>query len=383
MTTNTLTPATPATDAANTPPTRRAAAVAAVHADAPDTEEPEILVHLGGMDKRVAYALDRFKLPRLPLAALAIAREAIDTALATSQAVVITGPRGAGKTYAVRCLRQAFDAAQAEATLLNPEEHRPDLTAYFTRLTGRTLRENLLTMLRAISPALAREREVGARIADDELGKRVALELRRKRYRLLIVDEGEAAPDSVIEVLRRVLADTAPDDTEADARAEGMDLPRPSEEGHYPGLGIVLVGTPSLADRLRATDDRNGRWSRFLEVPALLPDEVPSIYETVFPGFRAAIASMGRPAWEALVAERIVRNRRLSMRQVRSHCRLYFALLYDASLRGPAERVIVEREQVPLDEHRFVYAFTQLDSDGPRPVVGELRIQRKRGRTSP
>ncbi len=329
--------------------------------------DPAIVVRLGEMDKDVAYAVQRFTIPLVPIKAVVDATEAMKTARALSQAVVLTGAKGVGKTYAVRYVRRAILAAEGKALDLNPADHPITRVLYVKRLTGRTVRECALTMIHSLVKGF-RDRELGVRIDDDTLIGRLSALLALKHYHVIIIDEMETATEAGIELARRLLP--------SGGEGEGSD---DGESTETPRRALLLVGTQALADALAGTDDVNGRWARFVAVDGLTAEEAATAYETIFPGFSAAIADMGREQWLNLLRTQVVRARQLSMRQITNHCRWYFATLYEASRKHShsREQMILERETTPFDLERFIYCFNALNKETPR--VARISPKAKRG----
>lgn len=338
-----------------------------------DAEEldPAIVVRLGEMDKDVAYAVQRFSIPLVPIKAVVDATEAMKTARALSQAVVLTGAKGVGKTYAVRHVRRAILAAEGKALALNPADHPITRVLYVKRLTGRTVRECALTMIQSLVKGF-RDRELGVRIDDDTLIGRLSAILALKHYHVIIIDEMETATDAGVELARRLLPSGG--EGEGDDDGDSTETPR---------RALLLVGTQKVADSLARTDDVNGRWARFVTVDGLTAEEAATVYETIFPGFASAIAAMGHGEWIDLLRTQVVRTKRLSMRQITNHCRWYFATLYEASRRHSREReqMILERETTPFDRERFIYCFNALNKETPRVASISRKSTRGRGLT--
>ncbi len=330
-----------------------------------DVLDPTLVVLLGQMDKDVAYAVQRFRIPHVPLRVVTDAVEAVKAAQAMKQAaVILTGARGTGKSYALRYVRRQIEAAEAQALTLNPEDHPLTRVLYLPRLTGRTVRECLLYLLRKVTRCTVRDRSLGVRLLEDDLLEQLIVVLRQKHYHLVFVDEMETATEAGIETLRRLLAPPPDESDDEDADGSG-----PGEESDA-ALTMVLAGTPALADRLARSDDVNGRWAKFVEVGGLDATAAAHVYETVFPGFASAITSMGRDAWRTLLAEQVVRGRRLTMRQLTNHCRWYFAKLFEASLHTSPENPILTREVTPFDRARFIWCFNDINKETPRISLG-------------
>jgi hypothetical protein len=327
-----------------------------------------LLVHLGRMDKDIAYAVQRLALPLVPLKTLVDVAEGFKTARALGQGVVISGPRGVGKSYAVRHVRRVIEAAERVALALNPEDHPLTRVLYVPRLTGRTIAECAVTMLDLMVKGF-RDREMGIRMKEDKLLPLLSKMLDQKHYQVIIIDEIETATSSGIELARRLLPEAEESNASGEAEHES-DLT--AGETASP-RALILVGTQEAADQLAGSEDANGRWARFVRVEGLTTETAATVYETVFPGFHHAIEQMGRPAWMDLLATQIVRGRRLSMRQVANHCRWYFATVYEASRAHATspEQMILRREAVPFDQVRFLYCFNTLNTATPRVSSGK------------
>lgn len=338
----------------------------------PELAEPldqRLVILLGQMDKDVAYAVERFRLPFVPIKAVTLVAQAIKAARAMGQAAIITGPRGVGKSYAIRAAIRAIVRAEERALALNPEDHPLTRVLYLERLTGRTVREVALYLLTVVVKGF-RERDLGTRVLDDALVDKLIVALRKKHYRLIVVDEAETATPAAVEMLRRILAAAptqAPDlegQLSVDPAAQvcsAAPAPAPDDAAGAAGFAVVILGTTTVADQLTMSEDVNGRWALFTAVEGLDVRQTAEVYETVFPGFAPAITDMGRDAWINLVSSQVVRGRRVSMRQVANHCRWYFATLYEASRKAGGE-AILRREETPFDQERFVYTFNSINT---------------------
>jgi len=372
---------------------------------------------LGRLDKRVAYALRQFTIPSLLLPAVPIVAQAIQDAQALGQGIIVTGPRGVGKTFALKHAVVQLEAAEEEALELNPENHPLARPLYFDRLSGASMRDCAHAFLSRLMPGAFTERTRGQRRSEDELLALVLTALHRQGYALILVDEGETLTDAGIEFLRRLLAsgsvhtttsaqacgrnvardvgaDSAPALAprirqslgSAEARRDSIDCER---TGPGVGLAVVIAGTRAIADRLSLTEDRNGRWAAFRDVPGLDAVTVGAIYRDVFPGFDDVIAVRGEPWWSDFVGEHIVRSRKLPVRQLVNHCRLYFSTLYNASLDATArsgsdggDDPLITREQVVFDQALFLWSFSELDAGAARgtEAVARLVAQGRRSR---
>lgn len=274
-------------------------------------------IQIGGIDPN-----DPFRTPlTMPILrdfdALSLMSDALDQAVHERKGVVIVGPKGVGKTVA---LRQAIDRR------MEAEWARKDLDAgYLPRqvvllrsIRARRYRDVLGALYNEVLGTEWADRWHGRTKSDDTLRAELIMHLADERRVLIAVDEAETLTPDAVAALRDLIAE-----------AEDRDADRFSSDGiTAAGVGVLLVGTgDGFAARIAASDEAGHRWVRVVRLDPLEPAQVPALYPRLLPGLRTHIDAVGAAAWATYVDATVVRGRRLPIRALENHVRAYFRLL--------------------------------------------------------
>lgn len=289
--------------------------------------------------------LRRVRLPLLAAVdALAALRIAIQFAADRRKGVVVTGDKGAGKTVALARAVRSFrrdealvngnDASTAarDVALLpvcrpasRSEYIRLIYTAEFGELDARSLRRGDEGML---DDLVASWTEAGVAV--------------------LVADEAEHLSAAALDVLRDIMSRAAaPNADEATAHEEYLDRPR--------GLGVVVVGTPSVARRLRKTSEWRERWAREIKAYPLAVDALPDLYASYLPCFAHEAERRGSEKWAELVLEIAGPHYTGSMRLIETHIECYLALFCENAGEPPTTV-----EEVTFDEEIFAASMADV-----------------------
>jgi AAA domain len=308
-----------------------------------------------------------FRIPRLRnVPGVIAARTALKQAVDHRGGVVLVGPMGVGKSEGVHTAKLEFRADEHEAYEARPEVYERRRVVYVHLLSAVKPRALLLALLRAAKPGLVRERTHGSSKSDDELRAELYATYRQQHTVLMIVDDAQRLSDAGLLLLRDLIAAQDNDKDAEDDGGEPHDAAASAAGIAAVGVGVLLVGTPELADRMVKTRETHGvgRWKFTHTVDAVPDEQVPLIYEAIFPAFAQHVAAVGRRAWEAFVSDQVAPGGTALMRVVTTHAREYFAVLYDRT-KGAVDR----RESTPFDRAVFVETLARVEWRVPAKLV--------------
>jgi hypothetical protein len=298
-------------------------------------------ITLGGMDPSQHVAED-LGLPIIPdVGAVVRCREALDAAAATRRGLLVVGPKGVGKGIGVSLATQWFaDVEKAKASLDDSYVRRKVLRIRDVR--DATYRETAVNVARQLSKRY-QDRVRGRKKDPNEIRADVVNLCLARNYVALVLDEAERCSDATLLFVRDVMADA---EEVASDRIEG-------DQSHAAGVGVVIVGDPSVEDAIGRTNEGGERWARRLEVPPLAPQQVVHVYSVWFPGFATHVQAVGDEAWETYLSSLICRGP-VSFRLLENHARTF--VLY--MTRSKAS--VSSREDVPFDRALFELSWEQV-----------------------
>lgn len=310
--------------------------------------------------------------PHIPdLHGPALLTDALHFALTARAGVVVTGPKGAGKSYARRMA--VADHARQEALRAEADpSYQPEQVITLKLVRAARPADVYVGLFKALIDEAPETRARGRRKDEDELREEFLHLAHEAGLAAVVIDETEHARGAVLDVARDLMSAAEElygararhgDGGRTDADAAADDGPD-TRGSAAQGIGVLLVGTPVLRPRIDRSVEAGQRWAKLVEVPPPHSELVPAIYATWLPGFAPAIQAMGMPAWSQFVRTRVVGGRPVAMRQLARHAREYvrFVAGRDPGVRGLAD--------VPLDCELFRRVWNDLDRGNGRGDVG-------------
>ncbi|WP_439643988.1 ATP-binding protein [Gemmatimonas sp.] len=270
-------------------------------------------------------------------------RNALDHAVTTRRGAVVIGAKGCGKSVAL---------ARAVAWLEHQEyqrEQRNDAYArravhYVPSFAARRYHEGLTVLCRQILGVSFHPSVRGGRKQEDDLRTELLLACRDQNIVALVIDEGERVAPEGLRLLRDLMAE---------AEWHGAHGAAVAGAKRAVGLGVLLVGTPTLRAPIMATNEAAQRWSLLIDVDRLFVHEATDILLAWFPAWRAGVA---RDALSGLIERWLVEAGGVPWRTLENVARLYFRYVQ----RNHRAVARFTRETTPWNERLFVYVAQQV-----------------------
>jgi hypothetical protein len=311
-------------------------------ASTPEVAMEQIILNLGGLHED-QHAAENLILPYLPqYGPGAKCRHAIDLAATLRRGVAIVGPTGSGKTEGTQRAGAWF--AETERLKRSRENgYRVRRLLDLSYIRGATYRDTAVTIARRLDPGYVERRGARSKEPNEIRAEIVALCL-RQNVAVIVVDEGELCTEESLLLLRDVMSEA--ERSEAGQR-------RTADGRSSAGIGVVVVGTPKLKDRLATTVDAGERWAHTIPVEELPTAALPVIYGAWFPGFGRHVEDIGEQAWANYLSSMVARGGSASFRFLDNHARTYFHQMVRSRRANPV------REAMPFDREVFRYAVEQ------------------------
>jgi hypothetical protein len=299
-------------------------------------------ITIGNVDPS-STLLESLTLPVLSdLGAAADLIEAIRHATNFRTGVLVSGPKGTGKSLGLAQAYRAFLRAE-KLRAENDKRLGERKVVLFGALSAHTRGEMIRELYR---------RELGevdwktARRGDAGLLEELIGTWKEKNVCVVVFDEVENLPAAALDVCREILTTAAP------AHEDRID-----DQGRFrsDGIGVVLIGTPEVARRLMRTKEWGERWARHIEVPALPSDMLPAAYAAYLPALRAEQERRGAAAWAAFIREHIAPYHNGSLRRLQTHVHCYATLYADNAPTAPQSA-----EEIGFDEDLFLASMLEM-----------------------
>ncbi|MCA2991622.1 ATP-binding protein [Gemmatimonas sp.] len=274
---------------------------------------------------------------------VSIIMDGLHDAVSRRTGVAIVGPKGAGKTEALRLAAHEFEAAERQRQELH-DGYRRRRVLRLPSLVSPRYRDVLVELYKALTGTEMRLRMHGSQLTDDTLLARLAAQAFDHNYVAILVDQAEAMSPEALRAFRDLMTVAS----DLDERRKGVDGVIAA------GVGVLLVGTPAVRAMINETEERAHRWSRVAELHGVWPEDISAIYRAWFPRFTADIARQGGDAWWERQLEALVSHGQIvAMRSITEHARRYWQhLMFKAE--GD-----ITRETAPLDLDLFSYAASE------------------------
>lgn len=297
---------------------------------------------LGGFGDDEPKAEELALPPHPEFGPLARMRDAFDQGLVLRRGIVVVGPKGAGKTIAVRISLEQFGVAERKR---NERDGRyiPRRVLHMRAIRGKTYRDGLVVLLGRVTGGAFSTSARGRRKTDDELREEFLHYCFGQNIVLLVFDEVEFAAPPFFDLMRDIMSESEDTDPKR-LQADGI---------RASGIGVVLVGTPIIATWLARTQEAGQRWAGVVAIGDVKPEVAHQIYEHWFPGFAPHITSVGRKAWEQFIAKHVTSGRPVALRSLETHARRYFRRLVRKDL------AITSREAAPFNDKVFLLALKE------------------------
>jgi type II secretory pathway predicted ATPase ExeA len=276
--------------------------------------------------------------------------DTLDQAVAERRGVVVYGPKGTGKSVALERVVDEFENGERAAE--QQDARRSRRTVVVVEATASTTEVDVISRIhKAFTGNRLQRHERGRRLEEDELMDRLVALLLQSNVAALAVDEAERLSDTGLRVLRDLMSLAERRDKE---RRSGGEL-------RAAGVGVLLVGTGSLAERVRATDEAGERWVRLKAIPPLDAAEVADMYLAFLPGLQAHVDEVGTDEWAEYVRIHVSQSQHVSFRRIENHVRNYIRRM------RRNDETITDRTEVGWDEGIFTYTLEELRNASRQP----------------
>jgi hypothetical protein len=299
---------------------------------------------VGNLDASQHFA-EELALPIIEsLGAIARVREAVDVAATHRKGVVVSGPKGSGKGVAIERAMEWFRECERA-------KHREDATYRRRRILrvgesvrGTKYRETGVLLCRTLDRGYS-DRVRRALKDPNEVREDFVQLCLRSHYSVIVLDEAERCTDDVLLFLRDFLTDAELQDS-ARRRVDGAKSAA--------GIGVVVIGTEAIHNRVLQTNEAGERWVQALKVSGLDLHGVEQALAVWFPGFAPHIEKVGRENWRAYLASALLRGDHVSFRTLENLARSYALVL-------SRHQVPVScRESVPFHQSLFELALSKV-----------------------
>jgi hypothetical protein len=246
-------------------------------------------IEVGGFDDEGQHRAENLRLPAIAnLTVTARVQDALDTAIVARKGVAVIGPKGAGKTAALMQALAHFREIERQKRAAD-HTYSPRGVVRLRGLRAKAYRDCIIAMYKAVTGTTLNTATRGRRKQDDELLDDLVFTLTTRDIVALVLDEVEFVTDAMFSVLRDLMSEAADrDPTSHDATTKGYGAA---------GIGVLVVGTPSIAPRLAKLTEIRERWARTVEVDYAPCEDVPGILVHWFPAFSSHVERVGARAW--------------------------------------------------------------------------------------
>ncbi|MBX9854968.1 MAG: ATP-binding protein [Gemmatimonadaceae bacterium] len=301
--------------------------------------------------------LDRLTFPTNPeLDAIGVMEETLRNVVKHRYGAVVTAQKGHGKTFGLEEAVDNFEAGEA-LKASREEGYEQALVTLLPPMHAGSRSELIRALHKHVFGTTGLKSRAGG---DPGMLAEVIEAWVSEGVVACIFDEADRIEGTALDVLRDIMPQSA-----AAARARARTAAAGgARRKRARGMGVLVVGTPKLAERLRDTAEYGQRWIRDREITALTSDALPRVYEGLLPCLKAEAARRGPHRWHTFVTTHVAPDIAGSIRRVEYHLREYVTLCLD-NLETPPTSV----EDVPFVEEFFLDAVKALAGSSPFSVT--------------
>lgn len=257
---------------------------------------------------------------------------------------IITARKGVGKSIGLEEAVAAFEEAEETKA-----QHEDGYVRRVVELLPPTCAHSRTELVRALYVLVFGSIDPKARSGGDAVMLREIIEAWREEGVVAVAfDEGELLSGTALDVPRDIMA--------ISRSAEGRAMrPRAGRRRGARGIGVLMVGTAVMAERLRRTPEYKERWIKDIEVNPLDGSELPALYGALLACCAREERRVGPEAWGRFFAKHVAGDIGGSLRRVEYHLREYVTLCVDNLEQAPTSI-----ERVPFVEELFLDALKAL-----------------------
>lgn len=292
-------------------------------------------------------------LPVLELDEVALATDVLDHAIVSRKGSALVGPKGVGKSMAMRvAVRRCREAEREQVSERRGAAKRAVVIGPLMSPRTADPIELLGVIYRGLTGSELEVRRQGRRVNGSELRREVVEELLQANVAAVVFDEAEKLSDEGLQEIRDLIA-TAEEESVARyvTGADGQELFRAA------GVGVVFVGTLNFGLRLDASSEAGQRWARVQPIGLLEAEQVAEVYRCYLPCVARESEARGDRAWVAFVRRHIA-ARAIPIRFVENHVREYVRRWGNED---PAIRTVGD---VPFAEEPFLGIWAEVYPKG-------------------
>lgn len=305
-------------------------------------------VRIGGV-RESTHLVEELELPILPdIDALSWIGDAVDQAAAEQKGLAVVGRKGAGKTIAATQAIREFE--DAERAIEKEDDKYQRRRAVLVQSPRSKKREDVVAAIwkEAVGMGM-RQYARGRKKSYEQLRDELVEKLLDMCIAVVVFDEAEHLSQTGLDVLRDIIS-TA--ETRSQDRISGSSY-------RAAGVGMVLIGTHQLKQRLLRSEEAGHRWVSIREVEDLTPKEAATVYRHFLPAFDERADEMGEADWHDYIRRKIVNGRKVPVRQVENHVRAYVRRVV-----AETEDEVESKDDIAWDEDLFEWRLSTLIKPG-------------------
>jgi hypothetical protein len=243
-----------------------------------------------------------------------VIRKAIVLAVASDRAIAVIGPKGSGKTMAIREGEGWFESKERGKRRAD-HKYRPVRVLRLLAGRGMDYRQSALEAMRQLDPKF-NARIHGKKKTDREICLEFAHHLVKHNYGLILIDEAEVMSDATLDWIRDIMSlieEIRSESGAGDARARG--------------IAMVVAGDETFEQRWRSHREAGQRWSQVEYVQPLSVKEAARVLASWLPSTLSWSEQVGVDAWENYLLSTVAIGRSINFRRLSTATMNYLALL--------------------------------------------------------
>lgn len=269
-------------------------------------------IRIGNISQRTRL-LEELELPTTDdLEAVTAVEEAIDRAASERKGTAVLGPKGIGKSVAVRKAKQSFQETERQLQQQDATYERRRLLN-LQAPKAEKYRDVVSTIWKALMGMKMRLKRGRFSKSHDELVDELVEKLLSSNVAVIVLDEAERLSDDGLEALRDVIS-------VAESTAKER---QPVDSSQPAGVGVTVVGTPDLGPRLSTSKEMGHRWVHVEDLQLLGATQAAALYRQSLSCFDEQAQEQGEVYWREYVDHRVLDGQRVPARFIEHHVRLY------------------------------------------------------------